>query len=349
MSAVENLKGLTIEDGWKVTTQLVKSSASTGGVFSESYLAEKDGKIAFLKAFDFSDAFEDGADTFAVLKQHIVSYEHERSILDHLGAKRLSNVVLALGAGKVSVPGFGKAEGQVHYLLFERAASDIRCQMDVADAADYVWCMRVLRDVCLGLFQVHNEFIAHQDLKPSNVLVCNEAGFKIADFGRSSRRGTDVWHDEFVFPGDRTYSPPELLYKHIDPEFITRRMGSDMYMLGNLAVFLFTGTNLTSTLFAKMQREHHWNYWASSYSEVLPYVQEAFARCLEELSAVLPPVVRADVVEIVTCMCNPDLSKRGYPKTIGKGTQYSLERFLSKLTHLVKLLEVRIRVTAKAS
>lgn len=49
--------------------------------------------------------------------------------------------------------------------------------------------MRAIKDVTHGLHQIHKEMIAHQDTKPSNVLAYGDRGFKIADFGRSSRRG----------------------------------------------------------------------------------------------------------------------------------------------------------------
>ncbi|RFC64783.1 protein kinase domain-containing protein [Mesorhizobium denitrificans] len=349
MSAAAKLLNLEVDGGWKVEKQLERSPNGTGGMFSHSYLAKKEGRIAFLKAFDFSDAFEPGADTLKTLGVLTASFEHERDILEHCRGRRMSHVSLAIGHGYVDVPGMSAMEGRVYYLLFEKADGDVRVQMDEADASDAVWCMRALRDACLGLAQVHREIIAHQDLKPSNVLCYQNGGFKLADFGRSSRRGSSVWHDDVPFPGDRTYAPPELLYGFVHTDFIPRRMGCDLYMLGNLAAFLFTGTNMTGSLLARLDQQHHWTRWRADYSSVLPYLQEAFSRALEELQTRLPLEVRTEILSIVKELCNPDLELRGDPKATGRPNQFSLERYVSRLTHAVKVLEIKTRIARRTA
>ncbi len=349
MNASAKLSGVTLTDGWKVDRLIPRASNGTGGTFSHCYLAKKGNRIAFLKAFDFSDAFLPGVDTLEKLGLLTASYEHERRVLDHCKGRRLSNVALAIGHGEVSVPGMGQMEGRVFYLLFEKADGDIRCQMDEADSSDVVWCMRALRQICLGLWQVHREFIAHQDMKPSNVLYYKNEEFKVADFGRSSMRGSSIWHDEQDFPGDRTYAPPELLYGYVHEDFVPRRMGTDLYMLGNLVAFLFTGTNVTESLLARLDPQHHCTRWKSHYAGVLPYLQEAFGRVLEELEGRLPDEVRAEVLPVVRELCNPDLSLRGHPRGVGHHDQYSLERYVSKLDYLAKVVEVKARVLRRSA
>lgn len=344
MSASAQLQGITLGDGWTVTQKIKRSPSGTGGMFSNSYLATRESRTAFVKAFDFSDAFEPGVDTLKILEGLIASYEHERDVLEHCNGRRLSHVSLAIDHGHVDVPDMNVMEGRVYYLIFERAEGDIRCQMDEAHASDTVWCMLALRHVCLGLWQVHRELIAHQDLKPSNVLHYGGEDFRVADFGRSSMRGRTIWHDEKDFPGDKTYAPPELLYGFTHQEFIPRRFGSDIYMLGNLAVFLFTGTNITESIMAQLDPQHHWTRWASEYEEVLPYLQEAFGRAIEEMEPRLPKEVRDYILPFVQQLCNPDLSMRGHPRGIGRYGQYSLERYVTQLTNVVTRIEVRARV-----
>ncbi|MER9591953.1 hypothetical protein NKI94_24525 [Mesorhizobium australicum] len=347
MTASAQLSGLILHDGWKVVRNLPRSQNASGGTFSNSYLAEKDGRVAFVKAFDFSDAFEPGVETLKKLALLVSSYEHERDVLEHCRGRRLSHVAVAIGHGSVEVPKLGPIEGRVYYLLFEQAAGDIRCQMDEAAASDVVWCMRALRSVCLGLAQVHREIIAHQDVKPSNVLAYEDGVFKIADFGRSSKRGAAVWHDDLRFPGDRTYAPPELLYGFLSPDFVPRRIGADLYMLGNLAAFLFTGTNMTGSLVGRLDPQHHWTKWRSDYEGVLPYIQEAFARVLEELEGMLPLEVRGYVMSFVRQLCNPDLKKRGHPRAVGRPDQYSCERYIAELTHTTSMLELKVRMAVR--
>ena len=349
MTAAARLQGLTLDGGWKVVDHIARSPKATGGVFSHSYLAEKGDRIAFLKAFDFSKAFEPGIDTLKILGMLTASYEHERYALDQCRGRNFSHVALAIGHGQVAVPRMGAMEGRVYYLLFEKADGDIRCQMDEADASDVVWCLRALRHVSLGLWQIHRLLIAHQDLKPSNVLCYRGDVFRVADLGRCSIRGRPMWHDDAEFPGDRTYAPPELLYGYVHPDFVARRMGTDFYMLGNLAAFLFTGTNVTESLAARLDPQHHWTRWRSNYADVLPYVQEAFGRVLEELDTRLPDEVRADVMQLVRQTCNPDLSLRGHPRGIGRHDQYSLERYVSRLTHMVTMVEIKARVARRSA
>ena len=335
MTASARLLGITLDEGWLVFESIARSPRQSGGTFSHSYLARKGNRIGFVKAFDFSIAFEPGADTLSMLRSLTTSYEHERDVLDLCREKRLSHVVVAINSGQVTVPDMNDVEGRVYYVIFEKAEGDIRRQMDETTASDAAWCMSALRCVCLGLWQIHRQFIAHQDLKPSNILCYDEAVFKVADFGRSSRRGHSIWHDDESFPGDKTYAPPETLYGYLHPDFVARRVGSDIYMLGNIAAFLFTGVNVTASLFSQLDPQFHWRSWNGDYTDVLPYLQEAFSRVLEDIEARLPDVVRAEISPLVRELCTPDLKTRGYPKRIGTFDQYSLERYVTRLTNSV--------------
>ncbi len=203
------LEGLKLSDGWIVTSALPKKSSS-GGTFSFFYEVENGGRKGFLKAIDFTDAFEPGMDTIKALNRLTAAFELERDILVLCAEKRLSKVVIAIAHGEVQVPGFDAVSGRVFYLIFERAEGDVRGQADTTNRLDTLWSLRALRDVCLGLEQIHRHQIAHQDTKPSNVLHYKDTTFRITDFGRSSRRGRAVYHDEFDVPGDNTYAPPEL-------------------------------------------------------------------------------------------------------------------------------------------
>lgn len=343
MSAVDDLQGMTLTNGWLVVAKMGRNPSGTGGTFSQSYKVEKGAAKGFLKAFDFSEAFEPGANTTELIQILTSAYNFERSILEHCQQRRLSKVVIAIDSGQVQVPGYGNADGRVFYLVFELAESDIRGQIMATNRFDAAVSMRVLKDISLALWQVHREMIAHQDVKPSNVLSFGQSGFKIADFGRSSRKGHSIWYDERSVPGDRNYAPPELMYGYRHADFVPRRVGCDLYMLGNLAAFLFSGTNMTASLFSKLDGQYHPNVWNSSYADVLPYLQNAFGSVLSELEPLFDEVVRADLLLIIKQLCNPDLSKRGHPRGIGRSEQYSLERYVSQLNLLAQRTELKVR------
>jgi serine/threonine protein kinase len=186
--------------------------------------------------------------------------------------------------------------------------------------------------------------IAHQDTKPSNVLSYRTDGFKIADFGRSSVRGRPAHHDDFKIAGDRSYAPPELLYGFTHADFVPRRIGCDLYMMGNLAAFLYSGVNVTAHLLSHLDKQHHPTVWTGTYSDVLPYLQNAFTRVLEDLKPKIDERVRPGVTALIEELCNPDISRRGHPKGIGRHDQYSLERYVSLLNLAAKRLELRIRI-----
>ena len=347
--AASQLRGLNLNNGWQVGSCLQRGPESTGGFFSRSYVVtHSDGRRGFLKALDFSEAFGPGVETISVLAQLTASFEHERAILQICATKRLSNVVLAIDHGQVQVPGFGKMDGLVFYLIFDLANGDIRSQVSVIERLSALWSLRALRDVCVGLWQVHQQLIAHQDMKPSNVLVYGESRFHIADFGRSSLQGRPVSHDRFTVAGDRIYSPPELLYGHTHPDFTARRFGCDLYMLGNLASFMFTGGNATASLLTRLNSQFRPTAWKGSYCEVLPYLHDAFGQFLHEIEMNIDPIVRAIVVPLIRQLCNPDLMKRGHPKALGRHDQHSLERYVSSLDLDCKRVAITLRTTEKS-
>ena len=349
MSAASKLVGLPLNDGWVVTQHLARNPNGSGGTFSESYEARLGDRNAFVKAFDFSKAFEPDRDTLDELNKLTAAYMHEHSILEHCKERRLSRVVSAIGHGSVQIPGMSQMEGRVYYLLFGKADGDVRCQMDLSKRLDTLWCLQALKDVSLGLWQVHKEMIAHQDTKPSNVLVYKEGGFKVADFGRSSRMGHNARHDDFRVAGDRGYAPPEQMYGMIHEEFVPRRMGCDLYMLGNLIGFLFSGVNLNAEMMSRLDPGYHPRTWGGTYAEALPFVIHAFNEAVDEIKSRIDPLVRDDLSDIIYTLCNPDLSKRGHPKGAGARNQFSLERYVAQIDLITKRYEVKIRSAARSA
>jgi eukaryotic-like serine/threonine-protein kinase len=333
---------MTLDGGWNVVRKIAHVPTS-GGMFSVPYIvADKDRKEHFLKALDFSEAFN-APDPARALQSMTSAYNHERDVLEHCRDRRLSRVVLAVTHGYAQVPGFSVIEGRVAYLIFELAESDVRKQVDLKNRLDCLISLSILNDVTLGMMQLHKEAIAHQDLKPSNVLTYGDGGCRVGDFGRSSRRGYHVWMDNLGVAGDRTYAPPEQLYSNLHADFVIRRIGCDLYLLGNLAAFLFTGINITAALFSRLDASFHPGKWSGTYDQVLPHLQHAFSEVLADLDNVIDPLVRVEVSTVVRELCNPDLAKRGHRKGIGSMNQYSLERYKSYTDLFLKRTTVSAR------
>src|SRR5205807_1360538 len=58
---------------------------------------------------------------------------------------------------------------------------------------------------------------------------------------------------------------------------------------------------------------HRPGLFVGAYADVLPYLNDSFARLLETFSQSVPPIVREDMRQIVAQLCEPDPVYRGHP------------------------------------
>src|ERR1039457_4253372 len=178
MVPAKQLVGLTLEDTWNVTELLERPPGATGGCFSQSYrVVAADGRKAFLKALDYTEALTNSDDPARVLAALTTAYNYERDLLAKCKGRRMSRVVTILADGKVRVS--DSIDGTVQYLIFEEAAHDARSRMGSGEQFDLALRLRALHHVATGIRQLHGLEIAHQDLKPSNVLMfddCSKVG-----------------------------------------------------------------------------------------------------------------------------------------------------------------------------
>lgn len=341
VSSASLLTGKLLDGGWKVISPVPKHPGETGGTFSACYIVEDtSGHRAFLKALDYSKAFE-SRDPATILQAMTAAFIFERDVLNKCKNERLDRVVTAITDGKIKIDGQTDG-GVVQYLIFELADGDVRRQATLSKKFDVAWSLRSLHHIATGLQQIHYHGIAHQDLKPSNVLVYTKQGSKIADFGRASYSGHDSQYDDVVVAGDFTYAPPEQLYGYVDPNWKIRRFGCDAYLLGSMAIFFFLGTGTTSSLFNELPKEFHFNYWTGSYEDVLPYLKYAFQRVLENYKQNLPDALQKDLVSIVAQLCELDPKLRGHPKGIRGPDQFSMVRYVSWFDRLARHAELGV-------
>jgi serine/threonine protein kinase len=311
------LEGMELEGGWVVGPLLPKKPQTTGGNFCQCYrVYSPSGKTAFLKALDFHNAFRLGTD---VIEKITVLFNFERDLLGECERRKMDRVVRAIGSGTADVDSENPF-GRVPYLIFEEADADIRVHLDdLGNQSSVAWKLRSLHHVATGLKQLHGADIAHQDLKPSNVLVFYVNKIitvsKIADLGRASRSGSYSPYDDSSWAGDPNYTPPEILYSFLDPDWGKRRLAADLYMLGSLIAFIFTQTTSLATLFRALPIQFWPANWAGTYEEVLPYIQNSFATSAEQFAGAIPKKLRSDLVPVFEQLCNPDPRKRGISGT----------------------------------
>ena len=336
------LKGMKLSGGWTVGPDFAAVSDS-GGNFSYSYVVSHEGgRKAFLKALDYSQALR-SPDPPLALQALTAAYLFERSVLATCRTRRMDRIVQSIDSGHAIVD--PSELGRVDYLIFEMADSDVRSFLSAAKDVEFAWKLRSLHHIATGMHQLHAADIAHQDVKPSNILVFEGRTSKLADLGSASQKGTVCPRDDRPFAGDPSYAPPELLYGYRDPDWANRRFGCDSYLLGSMIIFMFTGLNATGLLLSKMASEHHPRNWKGTYKEVLPYLQDAFGRSLQSFAESIPDKKHsAELRELVSFLCQPDLSLRGHPQNrIGYAARFSLERFVSRLDLLARRAEYSMR------
>jgi serine/threonine protein kinase len=333
MNPSELLQGTSLPGGWLVSRLLPRGSYHTGGHFSAQYkVVNSDGREAFLKAIDLSHALSQ-PDSARALRDAFETFCFERDLLDYCREHRLSRVVTALHHGEI-----GTSYNRVYYLLFELADGDIRSATRHLSNATFSWRCQVLHQISVGLKQLHDREILHQDLKPSNVLVFAPVGMKLADLGRAYSTHLAAPHDSFPCAGDRTYAPPEILYGYSYPDRMHQRMSCDIYLLGSMIFWIFSGQGATRQILARLDPSHHWTSWRDTYDKVMPAVQTAFSDSLIELSTCLPTPYRAEIEALASSLCNPDPTRRNAlnPRTAASSHSFDLQRVITRLDLLSK-------------
>lgn len=93
---------------------------------------------------------------------------------------------------------------------------------------------KLICNICSGLQAIHEAGIIHRDLKPGNILVTNDYGAKIADFGVARPEASDLTaHNEII--GSSSYMAPEVWLGN------QLTASVDLYSLGIILYEICTG------------------------------------------------------------------------------------------------------------
>ena len=344
-TAAEMLQGKVI-NGWTVIGQLGTYPGMSGGNFSTGYQVTKEGKTAFMKAMDIQNAFIKG---ISEMGEAIDQYLFERDVLKFCSDARLSGIITLIESGQFDQSPQPNPLTTIYYLIFEWADGDIRRAIATGGDKSTSWKLRVLHKSAVALVQLHGNDIAHQDLKPSNVLEFNaRADFKLGDLGRCRAKRFVAPTDTLQYPGDYSYAPPEYHYGEVPSSFINGKIGSDAYLLGSLISFMYTGVGaLPSTLF-KLAQAYRPRTWQGTYTDVLPFLVHAHTEATEELSHSLPDNARIELRNAYFQLCHPDTEKRGHPGArMQSGALIGLDRYRSIFDRMSRQAQVHERVEAK--
>ena len=341
ITPAQQLEGKKLEGGWKIEKLISQEKGQTGGNFSTSYVVKKGNKNAFLKAMDYAKALS-SPDPARFLEDMLASFNFERDLLKK--CNRMSRIVTILDDGVIRMTN-KDPYSVVQYLIFELAEKgDIRSFIKYGHAFDEAWALHAIHSAAVGLMQLHSSGIAHQDLKPSNLVVFKKGNTKLADLGRAYDRDEVSIYDDCQVAGDLEYAPPELLYKSVDSDMNVRRFGCDMYLLGSMVVFFYmNGMSMTQLLLSDLSREQKPlmlnGTYSGNYDEMLLYLDHCFAKIINDIINLNSPYSE-QIANLVSYLCNPDPRKRGHPKNIKPGVnQYNLERIVNAFSILMRKAE----------
>ncbi len=333
-----NLTGKTTAGGWLIGERVEFPADHTSGKYSDCFYVSKDGQRAFLKALNIA-RFE-----LSQLADVLSGFDYEGMLLNNCRKERLNRVVQILDSGRIEHdPTQIPILRYVPFLVLELAQGDIRSTIDVSDIVEDSWRFQVLHQTTAALLQLHKKAIAHQDLKPSNVLTFDGGVLKLGDLGCSSQQGQPAPHDRAATPGAFAYAPFEQRYGYLSPDWIERRISTDVFHLGCLVVFAFTNMCFPMAVMSKLAEPYQPKNWGDSYLSVAPHVLAAALETLSDISMDFPQLYRAEITEIVKELCHPMPSERGKPRGVSITTpnRLWLERYVSRFDILMKKATIK--------
>ena len=340
---VKALTGHQLHSGWAIEGPRPQHSTATGADHSIAFTARhKDGRRAFVKILDPTpDTNLHVDDQLPELERRLAIFNYERDLLDKCLTRNIRRVVRALDHGSIELDGFPIS---VHYLMFELAELDLREHATLEHTLNTALNFRILHQTALALEALHFNHIAHQDVKPSNVLLFSELVAKLGDLGSAHDRSVRRPGSNGVIAGDPGHAPPEQLYGYIPDEWNTRRLATDLYLLGSLVTFMFTNVSMTAQIGGHLLPQHHWDAWPGAYSDALPYVRDAWDATLEDLRTSVDETIHEEVVTLTRYLTDPEPNHRGHPRNLaGHGPRFGVRRFSSRFEVLARRTEQRLR------
>lgn len=315
------LLGKTLDSGWKLVEQFTPSAHSTGGNFGVGYKAVRGEEIAFVKAVDFVGAVS-APDPLLALQELIEEATFEKDVLAFCADQKMSRVVKYLGHEYFNPGNPTELHNRVSCLVMELGNDDLRGMLNKPAMRPFTWNLQIMRDVAQALAQLHKGGIAHQDIKPSNVISVDpspvlakaaNSQVKVGDLGRVVRRDQPGPFNAAPWPGDCRYAPPERWYGYLPHNWTDAREAADAYMLGSLLLFLCTGTSLQLLVFHNLANQFKPDNWMGGFDQnLLAVLQDAHDRALAtHLLPAIPLELRDEVMALAKALTNPNPLERG--------------------------------------
>lgn len=329
------LKGYTTPCGWYVEEKIDTKQVSGGNFCSRYVVTDGNGTRAFMKAMDLTRVFNASLEDIQSL---VSEYLFEQRILEFCKEKNMTKVVVPISAGEMENVQFPAPLNRVFYIIFELADSDLRQKYLAESREEWQPFFKAIHHICIAAEQLHRAGIAHQDIKPSNVLHFPENQSKLADLGRVTDKAGTSPFNSLLFSGDVRYAPIEILYRVGAKEFSDRYL-ADMWAIGSLIYQTLMGSSVSHILKVESQKITE-NVLNLTYSDALPVLYSAFCTMMDRFEEVCAEKFGEDIGKklsvIVSEMCHPDFEKRGGPKSSLSAYRPGVRRYTGKMSGVVR-------------
>ena len=357
--AVCNLVGKNI-NGWEVISQLPepdRAKGETGGNFSICYIAKKDDVECFMKVLDYRKCMTKtltlSETRISIIEKATREFKYEMALSAHCNKHRVKNIITYIDGGECELTDF--AFPTVTYIVYEKADCNIRKILDFSAKLVFAeklktlsFKIKSLHDIALGVKQLHNIKISHQDLKPSNILSVG-ANSKLGDLGRSLCFSPDIDcpYSLSMFNGDWTYAPPEAFFNYRLSDDKERLYQMDNYMIGSLITFYINGVSFNTLLDSYIPRGiRAFAQTGISFDAARAYLLNAYHQALAAFEESIPvDDLKEALTKIVEYLCHPEPERRGHPKNISKTNRtpnYDLEKTISELDLFQRKAELNL-------
>lgn len=339
MPLAARLEGKTI-DRWEVVKKRIKTTDDHSGAFSSCYEVRNvdNGQLGFLKAINYQYALNLLGRSAESLQSLTENYNYEKELLEFCKDKKMSRIVTAIAHGEYREAG---EPLPVPYLVFEIATGSLKSVIP-QKRIDLAWQLGTIHGFLVGLSQLHQEKIVHQDIKPSNILVFGHSMSKLGDLGNATKfdKRSPLW-DKDGHCGDMYYAPIELLYGYYSQNWNARRLGADFFMTGGIITYMITDSNFLSLLVRNIPDTYHYLNFGGTFDEVKPHLIDAYNKTLDEIKNRIDMSIREDLFDIIAQLTHPVPEQRGIPKGLRTSlSQYSLHRYISIVDRLAKKVEM---------
>jgi serine/threonine protein kinase len=158
-----------------------------------------------------------------------------RKEANFLGSMESEHIVSVLDCGDLP-------DGTPYFVMELLRGEDLRTRLANERRLDPIEALRVARDACLGLRDMHDVGVIHRDLKPANLFLSRRrdgsSRCKILDFGVAKALSSEDWTNENALLGTVRYMAPEQIVQDSKPDERT-----DVYALGVILYEMLVGAS----------------------------------------------------------------------------------------------------------